>query len=701
MGQDHTGHWQAVITQVMRNKLAPGICLTVLLAPPVHSDGSDPLVDQADYLSEIPIVSSATRLNQKITDVPAAITIIDREMITASGATEIPQLLRLVPGYLSYYVLGNQFGVTNRGITYEFPGDLEVMLDGRSVYEPIFSAVEWSSLGITVNDIQYIEVLRGSNTPAYGSNAFLGAINIVTTNPVQAKGTYLSTTFGEIGTRNAQINQRGQVAGVNYSLGVSYRANDGFPRLEKQPNPSAFDRIKDSNEALHLSLQLLYTPTLYDTIEFHAGVGKSDIDIPGDDITDSPKGFSPRNFNNNYQMIRWVHNTQDNNEIKLQFYHNRLKIDERRDLGPLSSLLGVSPATIALIFPGQTDERIVTGLKGAISERFDLEGQHTLNLSEAHRVVWGVGIRHDRIRSNFLLGQDAPIDETQYRLFGNWEWRFHRQWTANLGAMAERNSIIGEFISPRAAINFQVLPGHTVHAAYTYGNRTPSILEANQYQGATFSDGTIIALDVNVADRLDKSVVREQELGYLGHFFNNKVSIDLRLFHTETDKVVGEYSAAYPDLDGRVSTMSNNMQWHTKGLDTQIQFRPDSTTLFSLQYAYTDFNGERIKYIYPVVTRNLHRELPRHNASLLGSKSFADDWSASFVWYYLSEVAWRQGDLIRSHDRLDMRIAKEFIFGTTQGKAELIGHNLLGSYEEFEDFNLFETRVLVRLSLQF
>ena len=99
-------------------------------------------IDQADFLSEVPIVSSATRLNQKITEVPASITIIDREMIEASGATEIPQLFRLVPGYISYYVFGNQFGVTNRGLTIEFPGDLEVMIDGRSVYEPIFSAVE-------------------------------------------------------------------------------------------------------------------------------------------------------------------------------------------------------------------------------------------------------------------------------------------------------------------------------------------------------------------------------------------------------------------------------------------------------------------------------------------------------------------------------------------------------------------------------
>lgn len=658
-------------------------------------------IDQADFLSEIPIVSSATRLHQKITEVPAAITIIDREMIEASGATEIPQLLRLVPGYLSYYVFGNQFGVTNRGVTLEFPGDLEVMVDGRSVYEPIFSAVEWSSLGITVDDIDYIEVLRGSNTPAYGSNAFLGAINIVTTNPVQAQGTYASVTFGEIGTRNSQLRQSGKLGQVDYSLGISYRSNDGFPRLNKQTDPITFGRIQDSNEALHLNLKLLYTPTLYDTIEFHAGGGKSDIDIPGNDITDGPKGFNQRNLENNYQLIRWVHNNVDNNEVKLQFYHSRLKIDDVRELGPLSSLLGVPSEVIPFIFPGQTDENIVTGLDNAISERYDLELQNILMPAEQHRLVWGAGIRHDRIRSKFLLGQSAPIDETQYRLFGNWEWCPLKQWTFNLGAMAESNNIIDDFISPRAALNYQFLPGHAAHLAYTYGNRTPSILEANQYQATTFSDGTLIVLDVNVADDIKKSVVRESEFGYLGNFMNGRLALDLRLFRTETDDVIGEYSDAFPDLDGRVSTTSNTMEWVTKGVDTQIQFRPNSSTLFSLQYAYTDFSGSRIKRIDVLDIPKLGRELPRHNASLLASKSFPGGWNASFVWYYLSEVAWRQGDLIRSHDRLDLRLAKDFQVGSTHGKAELIAHNLLNSYEEFEDFNLFETRVFLRISLNF
>lgn len=657
------------------------------------NEGSDS-IDEVDFLSEIPIVTSATRLNQKITDVPASITIIDREMIEASGATEIAQLLRLVPGYLSYYVIGNQFGVTNRGLTFEFPGDLEVMIDGRSVYEPLFAAVEWSSLGISVQDIDHLEVVRGSNAPAYGSNAYLGAINIVTTHALQARGTTLSTTWGDLQTRNSQLRHSGHLGAVDYTLGVTYRYNEGFPHLSPQSEP--FDRIQDNNEALHVTIKGIYAPSLTDTIEFQAGVGESDLDVPGDDISDEARGFNEREYKNNYQLIRWTRNLKQDNELQLQFYHNRLAVTEQRELGPLSDILGIPSALVPVIL-GHPDEDIVTGLDNAISERSDLELQHKLHITSQQRLVWGAGARYDRVRSDFLLGRSDSVDEIQYRLFGNWEWTPHPDWRINLGAMAENNNIAGNFISPRGAVNYQFSPGQVIHAAYTYGNRTPSILEANQFQAVRFADGTMIDADVRFDENIRESKVHEYQLGYLGEFFSGKLSFDIRLFRTETDDAIGEYIDVFPDLNSSIAVVSNVAEWVTKGVDTQIQMRPNDKTLLSLQYAYSDYAGSRFKRADPVEFRELDREIPRHNANLLVSKSFDKGWETSFVWYYLSDVAWRQGDLIKAHDRLDFRLAKSFKVGNNNAKAELIVHNLLNDYPEFEDYNIFDTRVFLRL----
>jgi len=137
-------------------------------------------IDEESLFDEVDTVVSATRLKQKITNAPVSVTIIDSEMIKASGALEIHELLRFVPGYFSYSVSGNQYAVTSHFGANDLPSRLEVRIDGRSVHQPMFDTVDWASLGLDVLDIDHIEVVRGSSASVYGSNAFLGAINIVT-----------------------------------------------------------------------------------------------------------------------------------------------------------------------------------------------------------------------------------------------------------------------------------------------------------------------------------------------------------------------------------------------------------------------------------------------------------------------------------------------------------------------------------------
>lgn len=654
-------------------------------------------IDQADYLSEVPIVISATRLNQKITDVPASITIIDRELIEASGATEIPQIFQLAPGYLSYYVFGNQFGVTNKGGGLEFPGDLEIMIDGRSIYEPFFSAVEWSSLGITLDDVDHIEIVRGSNTPAYGSNAYLGAINIVSKSPLQTKGFSFHTTMGQQGESYASLRRNTQVNNIALSFGLTYRNNDGFPKRNHVNLP--FDKIRDSNEALHFIFKGLYTPSLTDTLEFQLGLGKSTIDIPYPPPHGDIRGYNHRQFTNDFQLLRWRHNFNDENELRLQLSHNRLSMDEFRQLDLLSAIEGISPASVPLLFNGHTDEAISFDLRDTQSDRTDLELQHQFALGERLRLVWGAGVRYDWLQSQFLLGQSEAIDESQYRLFFNLEWCLHQDWTLNLGAMAENNNIVGNFISPRLALNYKISPKQVLHAAYTYGNRTPSTIEAKQIQSTHFRDGTLINTQFVFSKEIEESKVHEWEIGYRAKSWANKLSLDLRLFHTKANGVIGKYQDSFPDFDQSAFYISNTTNWTNQGFDTQIQWRPNNSSLMSLQYAYSDFTGHQLVQRNPSIVTALGQEIPRHNASLLISKTFQRDWTASLAGYYLSDIDWREGDFVAAHDRLDFRLAKEMHFGHNRAKIEVIVHNLLNNYSEFREINQFKTRVFARLSI--
>ncbi len=672
------------------------VMVQVPLAVSAEPAAMDAYLDEADLLGDIPIVTAGTRLKQKITATPTAITIIDRQMIAASGATEIAQLFGLVPGFLSYYVLGNQFGVTNRGLTLDFPGDLEVMINGRSVYEPIFSTVEWSSLGITVDDIQSIEVVRGSNAPAYGSNAFLGAINIITVPPLQASGTRFNSTIGDLHTRNASLRHTGALGSAHYTLGVSYRNNAGFPAVDRR-DPNRGKRVIDDNEALHANMEAMLAPSLNDSVELRLGLGGSNVAIPDFGLSSvldehERKGFSSREFDSSYQQIVWKHSLNSAAETQLQLYHNRLRVDEVLKLGFLADVLAPLGVSIPDLFDGHADEFIVTGLDDALSERYDLEFQHSLNLSKKQQFVWGLGSRLDRLRSKDLLDRNATEEEIGYRLFANWAAEFGTRWATNVGFMLEHNDIVGTYISPRVGLNMTLRPGHIMRLAATGGNRTPSILEANQQQIIRFSDGVVIDSVNQRPQGIDVTTLTEYELGYIGRFFNDRLTADLRLFRTEVDDAITGVVVAAEGLDGDSRQLTNALNWTTKGFDGQLRWQADDRTLFSIQYAYTDFDGQRVRRFEPLDVRALSRELPRHNASVLLSHRVLPQLSVSVSWYYLSDLKWLEGDFVEQHERVDLRLAYDFQLGNASGQIELLGHNVFDDFLEYQDSNIFQRR---------
>ena len=180
------------------------------------SFASDPLITEDDVFGELHLVSSATHMQQTVEKTPAAVTIIDRRTIEASAAVDVPDLFRLIPGFRTYFVTGNQPAVTYHAFNDNYPRRLEVKIDGRSVYESIFSSVQWTTLGVELDDIDYIEVVRGGNAPADGSNAFLASINIVTKSPLLDKGWRIGSDIGNNGIRNGSLSYAGSAADINY-----------------------------------------------------------------------------------------------------------------------------------------------------------------------------------------------------------------------------------------------------------------------------------------------------------------------------------------------------------------------------------------------------------------------------------------------------------------------------------------------------
>jgi len=249
------------------------LLLVMLVSGPVYAMNE---IDEGDLLAEIPVIFSATRQSQHITEAPSSVTIISREMIQAMGSPNITDLFRLVPGYQAYSVNGSWFGVTSHGLSDKNPRRLEIRINGRSAYTytGIDSTISWMSLGITPDDIDHIEVVRGSNVPAYGANAILGAINIITISPLLASGTQINATSGSWDTRNTSISHAFKMGSTHSVMRVAYRENNGFRHVE------------DDAHVGHITFHTLSTPSARDSVEIEAGYSDASIGFGDGDHLD-------------------------------------------------------------------------------------------------------------------------------------------------------------------------------------------------------------------------------------------------------------------------------------------------------------------------------------------------------------------------------------------------------------------------------
>lgn len=155
--------------------------LALLIALPLAALAADENMLDMDLESLMQIqVTSAGRKEQNLMDVPAAIFVLTAEDIKNSGATNIAEALRLVPGIHVAQIGSSKWAIASRGFNGIFSNKLLVQIDGRSVYSPAYSGVYWDIQNVFLDDIDRIEVIRGPGATLWGANAVNGIINVIT-----------------------------------------------------------------------------------------------------------------------------------------------------------------------------------------------------------------------------------------------------------------------------------------------------------------------------------------------------------------------------------------------------------------------------------------------------------------------------------------------------------------------------------------
>ena len=194
-------------------------------------------------------VTSVSKKEQKLAKTGAAIFVITQEDIRRSGATNIPDLLRMVPGVDVARVDHSNWAVSIRGFNNVYANKVLVLIDGRSVYHPAFSGVLWFAQDVPLEDIERIEVIRGPGGTVWGANAMNGVINIITKSAEDTPGG-LITAGGGIGSARRRLaavrRQSGQLAAITGCLeDIPTRENPTRPTPRHPPTHGAW-RKEDS-----------------------------------------------------------------------------------------------------------------------------------------------------------------------------------------------------------------------------------------------------------------------------------------------------------------------------------------------------------------------------------------------------------------------------------------------------------------------
>src|SRR5579864_4429913 len=161
-------------------------------------------------------VTSVSKHTQKVADAAAAIFVLTQEDIRRSGATSIPEALRLVPGLEVARIDENKWAIGSRGFNGRFDNKLLVLIDGRSVYTPLFSGVYWNVQDVLLDDVDRIEVIRGPGATLWGANAVDGVINIITKPAQLTQGGMVTTEAGNDQLTADTVRYGGQVADKGY-----------------------------------------------------------------------------------------------------------------------------------------------------------------------------------------------------------------------------------------------------------------------------------------------------------------------------------------------------------------------------------------------------------------------------------------------------------------------------------------------------
>lgn len=621
-----------------------------------------PLAVQASsdpFFDDIPLVLTATRLAQSPLDAPAAVTVIDREMIEASGFTRIHDLLRLVPGYLVADIADSSPSVASHGLGDAYDRRIKVMIDGRTINSPLWGDTKWDNLPLRIDDIERLEVVRGPNGAAYGVNAYQGVINIITRAPETESGKAVILRAGKDGfyDHGFRINSAGEGT-LDWRLSASRRSATNFePHLEDK---SWFRRLhggeKLTRNVANFSATLHATST--DKFGLQVGFSEGPSWRGGVEYDDFPPHVERDRAL--YLQGGWERQVDPDTLLSVKYYHQ----SERAQAS-----WPVRQATEVLTADGSNTVR-----------RDDLEVQYATRLGARLTGMIGLGVRAERARSFGLFGKRGWLDAAHGQAFGNLDWQATDALRINLGGTLEEHDYSGRLFSPRIAANYSLSSGSALRFSAGKVYRAPSLMETNAYQ--TYRDGeTVRRITFWATGRLQTERMSFVDLGYIKHVPTLGLSIDARLFREYHERFYDQESFVPEGLTKKAFRFLNGSDFRLSGADLSVDWRVVGWGRVILSQSFVQIDkGE------PYSDPDIPKSAPHSTTSVLLIKDLPEHWRVSMGYYHNGAYMWMNGgDDIPRLDRFDLKLAKRFGAPGSENEFSITALSATGKYPDFHN----------------
>jgi len=535
---------QSIRRSCRKTRIVAGVCsLLIVHSAVVAQTSSAP--DGVASLKKLNLaelmdleVTSVSRRPEKLSNTASAIQVITGDDIRRSGAIDIPEALRLADNLDVAQQNPHDWNISARGFNTDLSNKLLVLIDGRTVYSPLFSGVFWDQQDYLLEDVDRIEVISGPGGTQWGANAVNGVINIITKSSKETQGGYEEAGGGSalqdfIGVRYGGLLAPGiyfRVYGkyIDHDRGVYANGNSAADSWQMGRGGFRIDSEARSESTLTLQ------GDFYQGTENQAGGGTSKV--------------------HGYNILsRWSRAISGDSGLSLQLYYDRTHLS----------------------LPKSASAFLPAGVFTDDLDTYDLDFQHHFKPNARHQFIWGLGFRFTRDvvgNAPVLVIEPTHLEQDLFSGFIQDEITFAENFSLTLGSKLEHNDYTGFEAEPSGRLQWNFKPTEMIWAAISRAVRTPSRIDRDLEEPTGLPAPFPPSILNGGSDFVSETVIA-YELGYRAQI-DSRITGSISTFYNDYDHVRSTTPgpSGFPNF-GFPLVFHNNLEGETYGMELSADYQ--------------------------------------------------------------------------------------------------------------------------------